>query len=64
MTITQRRTPLSNGRGSAALGHAAGLLACAAALLAGAAAHAQPADLVLLGGKVVTVDARDTVARA
>jgi predicted amidohydrolase YtcJ len=62
MTITQRRTPLPRGRSSAAL--AAALLACAAALLAGAAAQAQPADLVLVGGKVVTVDARDTIARA
>jgi predicted amidohydrolase YtcJ len=57
MTSTQRRTPPSLRRSAA-------VLACAAALLAGPAARAQPADLVLLGGKVVTVDARDTIARA
>src|SRR5690349_5200004 len=36
----------------------------AAALLAGSPAHAQPADLVLLGGKVATVDSRDSIAHA
>jgi predicted amidohydrolase YtcJ len=39
-------------------------LLCAGALLASCAARGQPADLVLLGGKVATVDARDSVARA
>ncbi|HET8697156.1 MAG TPA: amidohydrolase [Gammaproteobacteria bacterium] len=57
MTSTRRRTRSSLCRFAAAL-------ACVGAVLAGRPAHAQPADLVLLGGKVVTVDARDTVARA
>jgi predicted amidohydrolase YtcJ len=39
--------------------------ACAlAAALAALAAHAQPADTILVGGKIATVDARDSVAEA
>ncbi|HET7130939.1 MAG TPA: amidohydrolase [Gammaproteobacteria bacterium] len=57
MTTTQRRAPPPLRRFAAAL-------VCTAGLLAGPAVRAQPADAVLLGGKVVTVDARDTIARA